>query len=634
MALQDKIEIARKSGYSDAEITAFLANTELGSKVAQAREAGYDDAEIVGFLGQRPKRSTAEQIGRQVGLTARAGIEGIAAIPNIVGDVVGLDSTQTVRDWLTKLGLPKPEGEQERIVQDVAGAMTGQGGVAKLGGLMSRTAGPVIRRVGDLLRASPQSQIVAAGGAGGGAGTAREMDLGPAGQVAAGLAGGIVAPAAADLTLTGVGAVGRGLKSFMQPFTGAGREKVAGETLRRLATDPRRAMENLEDPAEFVPGSRPTTAQVAGDEGLLIAERGLASSSPRAGAQIARRSSEQNQARNVLLNEMAKDDAALAAAKGTRLGKATPLYERSFSETVKPPEELVALSKRPAFTEAMKRAQAIADEEGVDLGNPMNTMRGLHYVKLGLDDIISGANKDSSIGKTQQKAIIETQKKLLSIMDGLSPSYKSARASFKELSAPVNQLEALQGVRERVLNTGTDAQTGERIMSAAKFSNVLNKAESRAELQKVLTKDQFSRLEAISKDLERGALSASSGKAAGSNTMQNLTVAHVLGSALGGRHATSPVFKTLTAPLKWISDLSGNEDAVQDLLVDAMLDPALARGLMSKATPQRVESVLFELRQRAIAMGLGGAVGSTLSVTRARESEPPKAPRGRAPNAE
>ena len=164
-------------------------------------------------------------------------------------------------------------------------------------------------------------------------------------------------------------------------------------------------------------------------------------------------------------------------------------------------------------------------------------------------------------------------------------------------------------------------------MSAAKFSNVLNKAESRAELQKVLTPDQFNALERIAADLERGALSATAGKAAGSNTMQNLSVAHVIGSAVGGANATNPVLRSLSAPLRWLSDISGNEAAIQDLLTDAMLDPAMARALMSKATPRAVESIGLELRQRAIAKGIGAAAGTAATVRgEPKQEEPAPAP--------
>ena len=52
--------------------------------------------------------SMASRIGRQVGLTARAGLTGITAIPAMVGDVLGMDSTGAVQRLADLIGLPKP----------------------------------------------------------------------------------------------------------------------------------------------------------------------------------------------------------------------------------------------------------------------------------------------------------------------------------------------------------------------------------------------------------------------------------------------------------------------------------------------------------------------------------------------
>src|SRR6185503_3367056 len=59
------------------------------------------------------ERPMAERLGRQAGLTARYGVEGLTAIPNMVGDAFGLNSSEAVSNFLTKMGLPVPEGSQE-----------------------------------------------------------------------------------------------------------------------------------------------------------------------------------------------------------------------------------------------------------------------------------------------------------------------------------------------------------------------------------------------------------------------------------------------------------------------------------------------------------------------------------------
>jgi hypothetical protein len=119
---------------------------------------------------QEPKRrSPMEMVGRQVGLTARAGIEGLASVPLAITDAPvtvkrafgmpsGKKGSEVLSEGLTKLGLPEAETGTERVVQDIAGGMAGTAGAAK--GL---TKGAV--RLSDLARG---------GGAGGTAGGLRE----------------------------------------------------------------------------------------------------------------------------------------------------------------------------------------------------------------------------------------------------------------------------------------------------------------------------------------------------------------------------------------------------------------------------------------------------------------------------
>lgn len=134
-------------------------------------------------------RSTLGEIGRQVGLTARYGVEGLTALPNMAGDAMGLHSSQAVSDLLTKLGLPKPEGATERVVGDITRAMAGQGGTMKAGGILANEAGPVVQRIGDVLQSQPLMQAISSGTGAAAAGTTREKGGGAAAQTVAGLLG-------------------------------------------------------------------------------------------------------------------------------------------------------------------------------------------------------------------------------------------------------------------------------------------------------------------------------------------------------------------------------------------------------------------------------------------------------------
>jgi hypothetical protein len=69
----------------------------------------------------------------------------------------------------------------------------------------------------------------------------------------------------------------------------------------------------------------------------------------------------------------------------------------------------------------------------------------------------------------------------------------------------------------------------------------------------------------------------------------------------------SPGVQKAAAPLNWL--YNGTDDAIRQLLVEAMLDPKLASSLMKKASVSTVEPLSDELKKRAIAAGLGSVFG-------------------------
>lgn len=135
-------------------------------------------------------------------------------------------------------------------------------------------------------------------------------------------------------------------------------------------------------------------------------------------------------------------------------------------------ETLVELEKRPAFMDAVKQANELAKEEGLNIGDPRNSMLGLHHIKLALDDLISTAQTNSSMGRTQLRAIEGTKEKLLGMMDTLSPAYKYARETYKAQSAPINQMKVGQYLEGKLVPAVSD----EAKQSAASYSQALRDA--------------------------------------------------------------------------------------------------------------------------------------------------------------
>lgn len=112
------------------------------------------------------------------------------------------------------------------------------------------------------------------------------------------------------------GAAVRGGRSFVEPFTEAGRERIAARRLEDGATDPEALRRSLEEGAEeLVPGSQPTTGQMSGDMGVLAMERTAQTRDP---VPFQQRRADQNAARVDALTGVQPEGAPEAVATALR----------------------------------------------------------------------------------------------------------------------------------------------------------------------------------------------------------------------------------------------------------------------------------------------------------------------------
>jgi hypothetical protein len=214
----------------------FRVTSPDGSIYEVSAPEGATEAEAISYVQKNMASMTAEkpaavqagkglmEIPRQVGLAVRYGAEGLADLTQI-----GTEPIRYVTDRLTgqtgktkplralvsdaadAIGLPRPEGANERVVGDatrlVAGAGGLAGGASKLAQLLNGPAQTVARA----MSANPAQQAIAAGGAGLAGGSVREAGGGPGAQFLASLAGGVSAPlfanAATGLAQRGANAI-------------------------------------------------------------------------------------------------------------------------------------------------------------------------------------------------------------------------------------------------------------------------------------------------------------------------------------------------------------------------------------------------------------------------------------------
>lgn len=175
-------------------------------------ELDYSAPEAPTGAGARLDASISN-IPRQLGLTARHGIEGLADFAGIFSNPIAGASNellgtrlptlqQATSGLLDHVGLPRPETATERVVGDASRMLSGGGGMVKGAQLAGKVAPSV-----SILAARPELQAASAVGSGASGGYVRETGGGPTAQMAAAIAGGLAAPAA----VAGGQAIGRGV---------------------------------------------------------------------------------------------------------------------------------------------------------------------------------------------------------------------------------------------------------------------------------------------------------------------------------------------------------------------------------------------------------------------------------------
>lgn len=583
-------------------------------KVSKSPYAGLTKREIVDKAMTMPQAPTMEtgnasDLLRQLGLTARAGITGIASLPLLAAEPIAAmtgqpNQAQTLQRLLTQLGLPEPRTGQERVVQDITSAGAAVAGPAAI----ASRAAPAVQR---FLTENLGTQAAAATGGALASGAARESDASPLVQMIGSLGGAMTGGSAASLGPTTAKAV----KEAVRPFTQAGREAITGNVLRSLATDAEQAIESGAKFVPAIPGYRPTTAQATRDIGLISAETPIRALdvTGKFGTQIG----EANQARMAILDRLAKDKATVDQAIQKRTEVTKPLRDEAFAQSTVSPETFqsaVALNVNKTIDDILasdagargtvKKTMNWAKDQLAEGTTPQR----LYEVRKDLRDAAQGLlDKEGpahSLAKGQLEQVI---KSVDDTIEAAAPGYKDYLDKFAKSSRGIERLEAAQEFRGKVLSTTPDpSRVGDYLISQPSFTRAIRAAEKDTKL----SKPQLTALTRVAQDLDSGVL-ARAVKVPGSDTFKNISTANIIGGIIGKQMfgEVPPAVQKISAPLNWL--YNGTDDAIRELLVDAMLDPKLASKLMTKASMVTVEPLSKELQRKAISLGYGATFGLT-----------------------
>lgn len=446
-------------------------------------------------------------------------------------------------------------------------------------------------------------------------------------NVGLGAAGGAAIPAVAT--------VGRTAQAAVEPFYEDGQRRIVGRALRRVAGERADdAVAALRGARELVPGAIPTAGQASGNAGLAAMERTASAIDPSVTVAYSDRMAQQNAARVAALEGVAQGPGARSAAEAAREAAARPLYDIAKGATVQADDTLKGIMGRMPKG-VLERAQDLARMNGETIqigqdvpaqvlfvgggtkrvsghhgsktvqtpglldasGSPMTreveaqfskwTGKGLHYLKMALDDAIADPQA-GFVGQTR-RAALGVKDDLLKWLDTSIPEYGQASQAYAAGSRPINQMDIGAEIADRSINKLTgNIQPNAYARSLSDVTAQRATGFKNATLAGTMEPDQLATLNAIRDDLQRANFAQTAGRGVGSDTAQKLAYSNFIDAA------GVPTWLQALAPAQIVGGVSSRAaDALYgaanrnmaNRLAMTLLDPAEAAETMMLTQP-------------------------------------------------
>lgn len=490
------------------------------------------------------------------------------------------------------------------------------------------------------------------------------------GAVALGAGMGVIQPSTSTtetIANTAIGGVASGVvpaavrgyqsvKSTLEPFYDAGKKKIVGRTLAELAGgEGDRALQNLTNARELVPGSLQTVGQAAGVDSLAALERTASQVDPIIMNRFADRMRAQNTARIDAVKGIIGTKAEREAEKELVEKTAKSLYGQAFKENVPVTDELSRLAARPSMRRAEARAVQLADELEIPFQARLDDMRPRHiplgaqeptpsaYLKetifpgspmpaggttppvrnieevrvpgdMGMPSYFELPPVDSvpvrdmhtmkmgmdalmsdptlGIKGREAAAINATREKLLNL---LPESYQTARQAHIDLNRPINQRDIASEVLEQSLDTLT-GKLKPRTFAKALTDDTAKTATGlkNAKLDQIMSKEQLSILNAIKDDLRMSDFAMTAGRPIGSDTVQKLAYSNML------NRTGIPNWMREWGPTQLVGNVLGRSAdlayaranrELSTMLAESLLNPKTAAGLLGDALSKKQSDI-------------------------------------------
>jgi hypothetical protein len=252
-------DVTAPDGATDDEV---LAYAQRSFKMAKAPAEAPSK-----LFGQRLNEEISN-IPRQLGLTARLGVEGIGDLANFVSSPIRgaanmvLPSSSQIAPMnfsgaADAVGLPKPRDAVERIVNSTGRSLVGAAAPIAGGAALARNSTGLAQSIGSILGSNPGAQLASAGASGAAGSYTRETGGDDVSQLAASLGAGLAAP----LAMAGAQRLGGAASRAASSITGRGQSPQPIQvdvTINNALQDSGLALDQL--PADVARGIRADVA--------------------------------------------------------------------------------------------------------------------------------------------------------------------------------------------------------------------------------------------------------------------------------------------------------------------------------------------------------------------------------------
>lgn len=438
-------------------------------------------------------------------------------------------------------------------------------------------------------------------------------------------------------------AIGGTASDIARPLTEKGRNTVLAKyLLDKVGNSKQAVIDSLENAKGNTSGFNPTTGQASNNPELATLERVFRERNP---GMMDDAVTSQTKSLADAIRGIGGDDTTRAAMDTNRSSAADALYgtamtsdAQRFEEAIRQANasrnssqgglmlggerastttpELDALAKAPAMKDAINAAKTLYANKnpGAYIGNPLESLEGLHYIKLAIDNQLNGGSQATALASHGNAALSSIKQKLLDQIESISPMYGNARKTFTEMSAPINQLDLGNAISDKFIPAIYRDVPVPNQLNYEQLARVANDSGDAlakkvtgfngATLENTLRPDQLDTIKNVISDAQYIKNGQLRGKPVNSSTFQNLAFNSDMENSILPQVLRNLAPISLTANvLKAGRDAiyKGSNQQLQQKLAEVLGSPKQAAALLKNQLSKdaKMQEIISQLRKSA-----------------------------------